>query len=150
MGQVAIPTSRMIYLDAQILIYSVERHPRYALILQPLWDAVQQKLARVVASQLSILECLAEPMRTGNNAIVERFDSLFTSPEIQLEAVSEEVLRLAAKLRAAPASLRAPDAIHAATSLICHTEGFLTNDRGFEKLGLAGLVQVDQVGPIAP
>jgi predicted nucleic acid-binding protein len=54
MGQVAVPTSGLVYLDAQILIYSIERRPRYAQAVQPLWDAVQARQAEVVTSRLSI------------------------------------------------------------------------------------------------
>jgi predicted nucleic acid-binding protein len=145
MGQIAIPATGLIYLDTQILIYSVERHPQFAPALQPLWDAVQSKRANVVTSKLSILECLVVPLRAGDIELIARFNTLFASEALQLEEVSEEVLRYAAKLRADTPSLRGPDSIHAATSLLCRTDSFLTNDRVFDKLALTGLTQLSRV-----
>ena len=145
MGQIAIPATGLIYLDTQILIYSVERHPHFAPALQPLWDAVQSRHATVVMSKFSILECLVVPLRTGDTEATTRFNTLFASGALQLEEVSEEVLRYAAKLRADTPSLRGPDSIHAATAFSCRTDSFLTNDRVFDKLALPGLTQLSRV-----
>jgi predicted nucleic acid-binding protein len=145
MGQIALPATGLIYVDTQILIYSVERHPQFARALQPLWDAVQSKRARVVTSKLSILECLVVPLRTGDTDVTNRFNTLFASEALQMEEVSEEVLRYAAKLRADTPSLRGPDSIHAATAFLCRADSFLTNDRVFDKLALPGLTQLSRV-----
>ena len=40
MGTLSIPESGSIYIDSQVLIYTVEKHPRYLPLLRPLWDAL--------------------------------------------------------------------------------------------------------------
>ena len=40
MGSLILPASGPVYADAQIFIYSVEKHPIYAPTLRPLWEAV--------------------------------------------------------------------------------------------------------------
>lgn len=43
MGRLNIPTSSIVYLDTSIFIYTVESHPDYWLVLQPLWLMFQHK-----------------------------------------------------------------------------------------------------------
>jgi len=37
MGQLNLPSSATIYLDTQVIIYTVEANPNYYSLLQPLW-----------------------------------------------------------------------------------------------------------------
>lgn len=50
MGSVAIPTTGLVYVDANVVIYTVEKHPRYSPLLRPLWSAVTAGQARVWSS----------------------------------------------------------------------------------------------------
>jgi hypothetical protein len=38
-----LPASGLVYLDANPVIYTVEKHPVYGPLLQPLWLAAQAK-----------------------------------------------------------------------------------------------------------
>lgn len=137
MGSIALPTSGEIYFDAQSVIYSVERHPVYAAVLDPLWHAVQTGLLTAVLSELTILEALVGPLKQGDVLRQQAFESLFIQPHVRLVPVSETALRRAAQLRARLVRLRTPDAIHAATALEAGVALFVTNDFGFR--GIPGL-----------
>lgn len=39
MASLKLPDSGIIYIDSQILVYTVEFHPKYAPALLPLWTA---------------------------------------------------------------------------------------------------------------
>ena len=53
MGSLTLPASGDVYVDAQIVIYSVDRHPVYAAVCDPLWQQVQTgTLLRSVANSL--------------------------------------------------------------------------------------------------
>ena len=43
MGALSLPASGLVYLDANPIIYTVEKHPVYGPLLQPLWQAAQAK-----------------------------------------------------------------------------------------------------------
>jgi len=50
-----------VYVDAQIVVYTVEKHPVFAPILRPFWRTVQSSQISVVTSDLTILEMLVHP-----------------------------------------------------------------------------------------
>lgn len=134
MGTLALPPAGPVAVDAQIVIYSVEKHPVYSPILRPLWQAVQAGSLEVVCSELTVLEALVGPLKRGDGPMVVNFDNFFVLPGIRLLPVSMAVLRAAAHLRAAVAKLRTPDAIHAVTGQAASCSMFLTNDFAFRSV----------------
>ncbi len=134
MGAISLPASGGVYLDAQCLIYTVEQHPVYLPLLRPVWAAAQAGIVRIVTSELSILETLVGPYKTGNAAMEANYEQTLASPVIDLIPITPAILREAARLRASIARLRTPDAIHAATALASPVALFVTNDLGFRNV----------------
>ena len=123
-----LPHTGRAYVDAQIIIYSVEHHPIYAPALQPLWTEVQTGSLTVVTSALTLLESLVIPLRNNDAALVRRYELFLQQRGLSLVDVTTDVLRRSAEARARTASLRTPDAIHIATSQLEHCSAFVTND----------------------
>lgn len=69
MGSLTLPTDGLVYLDANGLIYSVERVEPYRALLEPLWQAAQDGTVRIVSSPILIVEALVKPLRDGNTEI---------------------------------------------------------------------------------
>ena len=133
MGQLNLPTSATIYLDTQVIIYTVEANQNYYSLLQPLWLKFQTGEIELMTSELTLLETLVFPLKNANTILVSDYEQLLLSSDIQLVPITQSVLRTAANLRA-NTHLKTPDAIHAATAI---TEGctlFLTNDNGFRNV----------------
>lgn len=62
MGSLTIPLAGLVlYFDANAVIYSVERHPVYWPLLQPLWQAAKGKSIEIVSSDLTLMETLVGP-----------------------------------------------------------------------------------------
>jgi hypothetical protein len=61
MGSLILPPSGPVYVDAQIIIYSVEKHPAYSPALRPLWEAVARGDLEVLTSELTLMETLVGP-----------------------------------------------------------------------------------------
>lgn len=61
MGTLILPDTGFVYADANPVIYSVDRHPKYAPVCDPLWHAVQTAALSVVSSELTLLETLVGP-----------------------------------------------------------------------------------------
>jgi predicted nucleic acid-binding protein len=136
-----------VYIDANVAIYTIENHPRYAPLLQPLWSAVSSGAARVLVSELALLESLVVPYRANNHQLAADYETFFTFPGIQLVPITQSVLREAARLRANIAKLWSPDAIHAATALQGRSTSSLTNDAVFESVpGLNVILLTDVAG----
>ncbi|MGH2485543.1 MAG: type II toxin-antitoxin system VapC family toxin [Ktedonobacterales bacterium] len=117
-------------MDANCIIYSVERVAPYQALLQPLWDGARAGVWRICTSELSILETLVTPIRAGDLPLENDYRRLLTgSSDMRLVAITRAILDDGARLRAAT-RLRTPDAIHAATALREGCSLFVTNDAG--------------------
>ncbi|OQY43124.1 MAG: hypothetical protein B6242_15360 [Anaerolineaceae bacterium 4572_78] len=97
----SIPTSCTIYLDANIIIYSVEKIEPYWSILNPMWNAAQKANCQLVSSELLVLETLVKPIKDENDTLEKTFrELLLASKELQLLPINVMILGNAAQLLA--------------------------------------------------
>ncbi len=133
MGTMKLPTTGLVYLDTNPVIYSMEKHVDYWEMLRPLWAAAAANTLQLVASELLVLETLVGPMKANNEPLRRDYERLFASSDIRICPISSSVLRRASEIRAST-SMKTPDAIHAATALVESCGHFLTNDGGFGRV----------------
>ncbi len=111
------------FLDASALIYLVDGEASWAQAVQ----ATLQQLASeapdlaLAVSRLSLLECRVGPLRRGDQASLDRFEALFTLPDLLVVELSASVVELATQLRANH-GFRTPDAV------------MITGDAGFKRV----------------
>jgi predicted nucleic acid-binding protein len=146
MGSVTIPPGSLVYLDAVVVIYSVERVPEYWPKLRPIWEMSAHREIVMCSSELSLHEALVGPMRQRNAGLAAKFNEVMTASDIRPLVISREVLQLAAQLRAEQ-GLKTPDAIHAATALLAGCDRFLTNDSDFKRVPRLPLMLVRSLQP---
>ncbi len=144
MGQLNLPSFATIYLDTQVIIYTVEANPNYYSLLQPLWLKFQTGEIELMTSELTLLETLVFPLKNANTILVSDYEQLLLSSDIQLVPITQSVLRTAANLRA-NTRLKTPDAIHAATAISEGCTLFLTNDNGFRNVPHLSVVILSDV-----
>ena len=144
MGSLIIPSAGLAYLDANAVIYSVEKHPVYWPLLQPLWQAAKAKTIEIVSSDLVLMETLIGPLKSGDTALANAYEQLFQQAQTRLLPITQPILRDAAQLRATT-KLKTPDALHAATALGEGCVLFITNDRGFRAVARLPLVILDDL-----
>lgn len=130
MGQLILPSSGVIYIDTPVVIYSMEWNPDYYSLLQPLWLKFQTGEIQIISSELILMEALVLPLRNNDTFLINAYEELLLSENMQLVPISQSILRQAANLRATT-NLKTPDAIHAATALSVNCNQFITNDKGF-------------------
>lgn len=70
MGQLNLPDSAKIYIDTSMAIYTIEVHPDYWQLLQPLWQKFQAGQIELVTSELTLLESLVILFRQSNTIAV--------------------------------------------------------------------------------
>lgn len=134
MGSLSLPSGGLIYIDSNVLIYTVERVAPYVQMLDPFWQGLAARGDVAITSELTILETLVGPMRSGDATLEALFRRiLFRSPTLRLAPVTTDILEQAARLRADYSGLKTPDGIHAATALSEGASIMLTNDPAFRQ-----------------
>jgi predicted nucleic acid-binding protein len=112
----------VIYLDACLVIYLAEAHPRWG---EAIAAAIEAADARFSISPLVKCECFVGPMKRGDpvlqRAYTELFDQFLSLP------MPEPVYLLAAELRAR-FGLKTPDALHLACAQHHRCDALWTND----------------------
>ncbi|MBN2090133.1 PIN domain-containing protein [candidate division KSB1 bacterium] len=141
MGQIILPDTKYVYVDANAVIYSVEKIEPYFTLLKSLWQAAQRSQFLVISSELVILETLVKPLKESDKILESCFrEFLLASQEVLLIPIDLSILEQAASLRATT-GLKPPDAIHAATALTKGNIPFVTNDPNFKRVsGLSVMI----------
>jgi predicted nucleic acid-binding protein len=62
-----IANNMSVYLDTCILVYTVESHPNYYSLIQPLWQKFQDGNIQIVTSELTLMEVLVFPIKSHPN-----------------------------------------------------------------------------------
>ncbi len=144
MGTLNFQSSSLVYVDAQIIIYSIEKFPNYFPTLEPMWLKLKTGELRLMTSELTLLETLVMPLKQADIKLVQTYEELLLGTDIQLISISQKILRDAATLRATT-NLKTPDAIHATTALSTTCAFFLTNDRAFRNVPNLSAIILDDV-----
>ncbi|NES21798.1 MAG: PIN domain-containing protein [Symploca sp. SIO3E6] len=144
MGELNLPASSLVYLDTQIIIYSVEKHPTYWSLLRPMWQRSAIADIQLISSELALLETLVAPLKNADVVLVNAYERLLLSTEMQLLPITRTILKEAAQMRS-QTNLKTPDAIHAATAIAHNCSIFLTNDYGFRRVASLPLVVLSDI-----
>lgn len=145
MGALNLLHGRTVYLDASIIIYVVEHSAKYSALLRPLMEAAELGEIILLSSELTILETMILPLRSGDEALIQVYEDALFESDLRLAPISREILTEAARLRAQHSSLRTPDAIHWATMRVEQADYLLTNDAQFAKIVGASAVYLDDL-----
>ena len=144
MGSLTVPTAGLVYLDTNPIIYSVEKHPVYWPLLEPLWQAAKGRTIEIVSSELTLMETLVGPLKSGDTALATAYEQLFQQAQTRLLPLTQPILREAARLRATT-RLKTPDALQAATAQQAACVLFVTNDASFRGNTSLPLVILDDL-----
>ena len=142
MGPLTLPTGGSIYVDANAIIYSVERVEPYRSLLAPMWEEARAGRFTLASSELVALETLIGPLREGNARLEMLFRSILAAAEMDLIPAILATWEDAARIRA-ETGLATPDALHAATALRAGCALFITNDTDFRRVEGLPIVVLD-------
>ena len=133
MGSLILPTGGSVYVDANAIIYSVERVEPYSSLLAPMWEEARAGQFTLASSELVALETLVGPLRDGNARLELLFRSILAAAEVDLIPATLATWEEAARIRA-ETGLATPDAVHASTALRTGCALFITNDSDFRRV----------------
>ena len=144
MGPLTLPTGGSVYVDANAIIYSVERVEPYRSLLTPMWEEARAGRFSLASSELIVLETLIKPLREGNARLEMLFRSILDAAEMSLVPATLAIWEDAARIRA-ETGLATPDALHAATALRAACALFVTNDTDFRRVQGLPIVVLDDL-----
>ena len=130
-------------LDTSIFIYFVEEHPTYLPLVEPIFEAIDGGEVKGVTSALTLLETIVVPLRSGNESLARRYESLLTrSRGLKLVHLDLALLKAAAHLRAV-SRIKTPDAIQLAAAFTEGCSTFLANDHRYPQFPGIRILQLD-------
>ena len=139
-----LPTAGLVYVDANAIIYSVERVEPYHGLLAPMWEEAKAGRLTLASSDLVALETLPRPLRDGHTRLEMLSRSILAAAEMDLIAANLATWEDAARIRA-ETSLATPDTLHAATALGAGCAAFITNDTDFPRVEGLPVVILDDL-----
>lgn len=125
-----------VFLDASAIIYLLEGEPKIQRAAREVLAGLRSGDAQpaLVVSALSLLECRVQPMQSGDEARLRKFDRFFADPGLSIIELDSKVIEQATRLRAQHGT-RTPDALQAASALeLAQTPAFVTGDSDFGKI----------------
>jgi predicted nucleic acid-binding protein len=137
-----LPPARVLYLDANLIIYYFERD-------DALHDSVASLLSQaildetpIMVSEIGVAECLYGAFRLQSAELEAKYREFFYElPLVKLIPVDGEKLIAAAALGASK-RLKLVDAVHFQAAVECGCDVFVTNDRRFQSSHGVTVVQL--------
>jgi predicted nucleic acid-binding protein len=117
----------IIYLDTNIVIYAVESNPTFGVRAQLRIAAARAAGDTLMISDLTRMESLVGPLRSGDAALEGQFRAFFTLPWVQVVPLPPAVYDRAALIRATT-RFQALDSLHLAVAVEHGANVFLTYD----------------------
>lgn len=127
-----------LYLDTNILIELNEGEGAQRPHIEQLLARGARSGMSFLTSALTVSELLVKPYRDGRLDLARTYYALSQGLEwLSVVPVSDEVMDLAALVRARYSKLKLPDAIHLASAARYYCDAFLSADLGFDDLTIA-------------
>lgn len=133
-----------VFIDTAIFIYLFEDHPRYAPIVQPVFDALSANKLASHTSILTVAEVLTKPMEKNNLELKTRYQEVFNHlPNLSVVSPVYSTAILAASIRATY-RIGLIDSFQLALASENGCRSFLTNDRKLSRYKKLTIVLVGE------
>ena len=124
-----------IFIDTAPIIYHIEAHPLFGLLMRKIVDILETKNIGAFSSVVTITEVLPKPVKAGRRDLVEKFVSFLRySGSLELIDISANVAEKAGELRGRYEFLKTLDALQLSAALEGGAEAFLTNARKLKQI----------------
>jgi predicted nucleic acid-binding protein len=117
----------IVYLDTNVVIYATENPPVWGPKATGRLAALRAAGHDFMVSDLTRMECLVGPLKSGNGTLENQFRAFFTSSGVQVTAITPGLCDRAARVRAS-FGFKPMDALQLAAAVEHGAHVFLTND----------------------
>ena len=129
-----LPLSGRVAVDSAPIIYMLEDHPEFAPRYAQFFRRAENGDYELVISTVTLVEVLTGPLRTGNEALAQSYQSALTAPAgWRVVDLNPRIAHRAARIKGST-RLRLPDAVQIATALETSSIALVTHDRDFSRL----------------
>lgn len=117
----------IVFRDTNIVLYAVENPPVWGARALARLNALVSGGAAFMISDLTRMECLVGPLKSGNAGIEADFHAFFNAAGIQVKAITAGVCERAALIRAR-FNFKPLDSLQLAAAVVHGADSFLTSD----------------------
>jgi predicted nucleic acid-binding protein len=117
----------IVFLDSNIVIYAVEDPPTFGARATARLGALRAAGDSFMVSDLTRMECLVGPLRSGDAALAFQFHALFAAAGVQVVPITAAVCERAALIRATM-RFKPMDSLQLGSAVTHGANRFLTND----------------------
>lgn len=134
-----------VFLDTAVVIYHVEKHPKYFPVTQELMASIDSGEKLAITSPITLTEVLTKPYEKGDQAVAEEYRKrLVLNPQVKSCAIDNAVADEAARIRATYRVKRTPDALQLAVAKLQGAAVFLTNDAELKRFKEVLVILLDE------
>jgi predicted nucleic acid-binding protein len=127
-----------IFLDTNFFIYLIQGTGSQSVRTKYLRNAFSLRRDEILTSVMTLGELLVQPMRAGDQLLVQRYRMILRSPGITVLPFLENTAEAFARIRQ-DRSIKPPDAIQLATAGTAGCDLFLTNDERLMRASVPGI-----------
>jgi predicted nucleic acid-binding protein len=132
-------------LDTAPIIYYIEAHPHYEVLVERVFDLIASGSLIGVTSTITLTEVLVQPLLHGNSHLQQEYrDLLLHSDHFEIIPIDAIIADLASDLRARY-RLRTPDALQIAAAILSGCQAFLTNDSSLGRVADLRVLVLDNL-----
>ena len=146
MGKIESAIARIagqrVYIDTNIFIYFLDRHPTYFDAVAALFQAGSQQGFFATTGDIAVAEVMVGPYRQGDPALVARFKRFFEHKNLLTVAAHERSVFDTAAMLSGQKRLKFIDALHVATALSLGCRFLLTDDAGIASVSGPEVIQL--------
>ena len=130
-------------IDTAPIIYFIEKNPRYLNVVRPVFAEIDAGRIEAITSTITLLEVLVQPIKANNRSLAEQYrEVLLYSEGLTIFEILHEVSEMSSELRA-KYSIKTPDAIQVAVSILYGANKFITNDPALKKVSDIDVLVLD-------
>src|SRR5579863_10394636 len=127
-----------VFWDTNLFIYLLEDSPNFGAAVHDLRRRMLQRDDQLFTSAITVGEILVKPARAGNDALVDRYVSFFSSPQVTVLAFDFSAAENYARVRQ-DRSIQPADAIQLACASTAEIDLFITNDDRLSQKNIPGV-----------
>ncbi len=121
-------SGQRVYIDANIFIYFLDRHPTYFDTVSSLFQSSVDQKFFATTGDIAVAEVMVGPYRNNDIMLITRFQRFFAEKKFLTVVAHDRDVFDIATLLVAQKRMKFIDALHIATALSVGCTTFITND----------------------
>lgn len=139
---------KKVFVDTAPFIYFIEKdinNPQYYDRVKKFFQYGYENNRKFVSSVITLEEYYVFPYRSKKDILIEIFNRLVTTMDIDILEVDQQIAKKAAQIRAQYKGFKAMDALQLASAYISGCDLFLTNDKQLRQYEEIRCITIDEL-----